>query len=218
MRRGPTQQGVDVRGGRAVAAPDHMRMEPELVPEPDRGRPRDGGGIGIGPSRGGGVTAHGRPPFRSGPVSLKAGILVGVRGQRRVPRAQLARAVVVDDEARLLCGGEARALHEDRPGAVRGHHDGLAVPDLRRGVLHPVPGEDRARLVDDTRPGGPDAAERGLQEVDAAGRMRPGVVGERGQRVKGHDLDRDAVSAIGVGAASAPAGAVSRSRVPVGPS
>ncbi len=84
-----------------------------------------------------------------------------------------------------------RALHEDRPGAVRGHHDGLAVPDLRRGVLHPVPGEDRARLVDDTRPGGTNAAERSLQEVDAAERMRPGIVGERHQRVKGHDLDRD---------------------------
>ena len=98
--------------------------------------------------------------------------------------------IVKHDRGRARLSGRA-AAHEDRPGAVRGHHDGLAVPDLRRGVLHPVPGEDRARLVDDTRPGGPDAAERGLQEVDAAGRMRPGVVGERGQRVKEHDLDRD---------------------------
>ena len=33
------------------------------------------------PSRGGCVTAHGRPPLRSGPVSLETGILVGVHRQ-----------------------------------------------------------------------------------------------------------------------------------------
>ena len=33
------------------------------------------------PSRGGCVTVHGRPPLRSGPVSLEAGILVGVHRQ-----------------------------------------------------------------------------------------------------------------------------------------
>ena len=216
-RRGPTQQGVDVRGVRAVAAPDHMRLEPKLVPEPDRGRPRYGGGIWIGLSRGGGVTAHGRPPFRSGPVSLKAGILVGVRGQRRVPRAQLARAVVVDNEARLLCGGEARALHEDRrvpsvvtttasryPTCVAASCISFPARIVRASSMTP----DRAAP---TRPS------------EAFRKSIPRDVCVRGLSVSGVSVSRGttstvtAGSAVGVGAASAPAGAVSRSRVPVVP-
>ena len=66
---------------------------------------------------------------------------------------------------------------------------GLAVPGLRRGFMQAVADEDRPRLVDDPRPRGPDAVERGRDDVDAAGRVRPGIVRERGQGVEGHHLD-----------------------------
>ena len=191
-------------------------MEPELVPEPDRGRPARAG-VASGSVRPAVEASRPTAARHSGRVqsALRLGswsaYVANVGFHALSSLARLSSTM-----RRAFCVVERpRALHEDRPGAVRGHHDGLAVPDLRRGVLHPVPGEDCARLVDDTRPGGPDAAERSLQEVDAAGRMRPGLSVSGVSVSRGTTSTVTAVSAVGVGAASAPAGAVSRACAPV---
>ena len=188
------------RRARAVLSPHRTTCawSRSWSPSLNRGRPRGGGGIGIGPSRGG-ASRPTPPAIPVGSSQPEAGIPVGgyvanvgfhaLSSLARLSSTMRRAFCVVERPVRRTKTGRVPSWSPRRPRGTRLASRRLASRSR----------EDRARLVDDTRPGGTDAPSEALRKSIPRAVCVPGVVGERGQRVKGTTSTVTAGSAIGVG-------------------